>query len=82
MSTDRLTEGASVSRNARIEISVSKTNQKMILTYVRRRASIASQGSALPPRSGEADTKEKEIISFYYFKYLFAINLCRILRSL
>ncbi len=52
VSTDRLTEGASVSRNARIEISVSKTNQKMILTCIRKHAPIASQGSALPSEFG------------------------------
>ena len=31
---------------------------------VRKHAPIASQGSALPPRAGEADTKEERIYSF------------------
>ena len=36
-----------------------------ILTCVHKLAPIASQGSALPPREGAADAKEKRIHSFY-----------------
>ncbi len=35
---------------------------QMILTCVRKHAPIASQARHFPPSSGEADTKEKEII--------------------
>ena len=59
-----LTKGVSVSRNVRIEISVGKTN-KTILTCVRKHAPIASQAWHFPPRSGEANAKEKRIIVFY-----------------
>ena len=40
-------------------------NRKTILTCVRRLAPIASQARHFPPYSGEAGTKEKEIIVFY-----------------
>ena len=40
-------------------------NRKTILTCVRTLAPIASQARHFPPYSGEADTKEKEIIVFY-----------------
>ena len=40
-------------------------NTTTILTCVRTLAPIASQARHFPPYSGEADTKEKEIIVFY-----------------
>ena len=37
-----------------------------VLTYVRTLAPIASQSRHFPTRSGEADTKEERIHSFYF----------------
>ena len=51
-----------------IKRKIKKSNTvKMILTFVRRLAPIASQAQHFPPYSGEADTKEERICSFYYF---------------
>ena len=67
MSTVRLTEGASVSRNNRIENKYEE-NEKTILTCVRRLAPIASQGSALPSAfGGKLTLRKKEIIVFIIF---------------
>ena len=45
-----------------------------VLTCVRKHAPIASQARHFPPSSGEADTKEERIHSFYYLNTLLTIT--------